>query len=352
MAGGSTLKVPGPIGVLGFLASLCSCATESPQIIRRQGPAADLVVFADLEGVGADSLVLGLQGESGARLQLPSKELPLPGFLQKALSADLDGDGNDELYLATGQGPGFREEPLRILQLKGGQLHTLWERGGPRGVATELRAMGNRLFLAHFADSRLVESGFLLPGQNTLTQTMTYPLAMRQYPLPDGRRLVSRLYGEQPKSPGDLRIHGTEGGEGIPLLGFRGARSLAMGNLDGDPELELLVGDGWDADYGKVAIARLGLLDGANYEESRTLAQFLESYSVEEIEVVGSGPRACLLIQASRAAHLLCRDNLGWRPILLGELRETDNLAWTLSGGELLVALSGPTVQELHIELW
>ncbi|MEP7272289.1 MAG: FG-GAP-like repeat-containing protein [Acidobacteriota bacterium] len=88
--------------------------------------------------------------------------------------------------------------------------------------------------------------------------------------LRNGKKMtvVGRPYGEGQTAIGDAFI--LDGTTRLDLPVFRGVSSIAVGDVEGDRQLEVIVGDGWHSDYGKVARGRLAVMtrvDGKwNYE--------------------------------------------------------------------------------------
>jgi hypothetical protein len=316
--------------LLAVLAGGLSCGGPVPGPTWTLGPAeacgaAALVYAYDPDGDGIDELVR-VEGElrEGTRLVWSGGGAPLPAHPQRALAVDLDGDGHQRLLLAVGAGPGAAGAPLQLLELGRAGLVERWRHAGPRGQATELRAVGGEVFLAHFDDERAVVGGFWSP--DGLRAPQRAHMGMRQAPLADGRRVIGRLYGEEPRSDGDLHLLSPDGAE-ARLPSLRGVRALAVANLDEDDAEEVIVGDGWHAEYGQRALARLRLLDGPDLSEGRTIAVIDGSYAVLDVTPVGAGPEACLLVHASHGATLLCRDPLGWAAQPVGPLSEAGNVA-------------------------
>jgi len=334
-------RLRAPTCLAPLLAGLLSCGTRGGGPAWTLGPeeacgAAALVYAYDPDGDGIDELVR-VEGElrAGTQLVWAGGAAPLPGHPQRALAVDLDGDGRQSLLLAVGAGPGAAGAPLQLLELGPAGLVERWRHGGPRGQATELRAVGGGVFLAHFDDERAVVGGFWTPGG--LEAPQRAHMGMRQAPLADGRRVIGRLYGEEPRSDGDLRLVRPDGQE-ERLPSLRGVRALTVANLDEDDAEEVIVGDGWHAEYGQRAIARLRLLDGPELREARTIAVIDGSYAVLDVTPVGSGAEGCLLAHASHGAALLCRDALGWAVQPLGPLGEAGNVALLRRADGLAVA--------------
>jgi hypothetical protein len=309
--------------------SLLSLACHQPtgaDRAPRQLERADAVAAADFDGDGVDEPVLIVDGAA----RWPSGEADLGGAVQITARAP---DGS--VLLGTGSSRALPDAPARVWRLGSGGATLLWESAGPRNQVTELRAAGDRIWLGVFGDQTRVSAGWLEGDQHKVE--VQEKLGTRQLPLGDLGVLVGRVYGDQPRSDGDLRLL-RDGGVVRPLPTLRGVRSLAAADLDGDGGLEILVGDGWHYAYGSQAVARVRLLEAPEWTTGRTLATFDDEYSVRQIEVTGGGD---ILATGTKAVHLLRRDALGWRDLELAPLAETGNAVLFQDAGGPAVLLSG-----------
>ncbi len=238
--------------------------------VAAPAPPCDRLWSAALVGDEADELlcassneltVLGADGD-GFRPRLKITGTGLPNAVW---NGDRDGDGLEEFVIAFGMGKGFATAPVRVVELDaeagggGWWVRTLFEYSGPRPQVTAVA--GPRLFLAHFTDKYTVQSGYLAED-GTLAGARAKKMAMSQLPIDadgDGRDevAVGRLYGDEPRSDGDLSMGFGATAEAIPTE--RGVRTLAAADLDGDGRDELLFGDGWHFRYKDVGRARLNV---------------------------------------------------------------------------------------------
>jgi hypothetical protein len=261
-------------------------------------PPCERLWSASLVGDEADELlcarsnvltVLGADGD-GFRPRLTVTGTGLPNA---AWHGDRDGDGREEFVIAFGMGKGFATAPVRVLELDaeegggGWWVRTLFEYTGPRPQVTALA--GPRLFLAHFTDKYTVQSGYLAQD-GTLAGGRAKKMAMSQLPIDadgDGRDevAVGRLYGDEPRSDGDLAMGFGASAEAIPTE--RGVRTLAAADLDGDGRDELLFGDGWHFRYKDEGKARLNVAQrGADGRwQTRLIHEIDGDFAVMRIEV-------------------------------------------------------------------
>ncbi len=307
--------------------------------------AADAVAAGDLDGDGDDSLVLVRDGVA----RWDGLEQTLGALVQVVARGDVDGDGREDVLLGCGMGRGAPRAPARLWLLDASGARLLWEREGPRNQITELRVVSGGVWMAAFADGKLVEGGWLRPGAEawSFEPVHSAALATRQLPLDQGV-LVGRIYGDEPRSDGDLALW--VGQERTVLPSLRGVRALASSDLDGDGVHELLVGDGWHYKYGTEAQARLRMLQGEGWRRARSVAAFDGEFTVREIEVAGAGPDAWLLATGSEQAHVLVRDGLGWQDLPVGPVEEAGNVVVATRQGRPGVLLSGAPARWVPVE--
>ncbi|MFT4978962.1 MAG: hypothetical protein ACI8S6_004872 [Myxococcota bacterium] len=314
------------------------------RLLRFSEPA-DRVAAADLDGDGVDTLLFVRDGV----LYDESDELAVVGGLLQAVArGDIDGDGDEEAVLGFGSGRGFRQAPAEVWVVHDDRVERVWSRDGARNQVTDLVVDGGRIFLATYASSKGVEGGWLEAGVFTAVDTVT--MGASQRPLPEDSVIVGRLYGDEPRSDGDLQVR-REGRILETLPSLRGVKSILVTQLDGDPEPEVLVGDGWHYQYGLRAEGHLRLLDGIDLEDARTIALLPESYSVERIELIRNPnpSRRSLLLTGARAVHQLRRDALGWQDVRLESVEETGNavVAYLDDGPWALISGSPSTLVPL-----
>lgn len=101
--------------------------------------------------------------------------------------------------------------------------------------------------------------------------------------------IVGRPYGDPPDPKTTTAIGDAfllDGTTRIALPVTRGVSSVAIGDLDGDKRDEIVVGDGWHANYGKLARARIGIISRDGNAWKYELIEDLEGHMrFEEIEL-------------------------------------------------------------------
>ena len=135
----------------------------------------------------------------------------------------------------------------------------------------------------------------------------------------------------------------------IPIIG--GVRSLAIGDLDGDGVAEVLLGDGWNQDYGKRARA---LLTHASWAGAAFRVEPIENeaeqYTLEQIiaaDLDGDG-RPEIVTRGNAHVRVLRQSSAGWRGATVArECRDMTALDLDGRSGKDVLALCKDTVQLL-----
>jgi hypothetical protein len=239
---------------------------------------------------------------------------------------------------------------------KGTVARPIWRHDGERNQVSALLPWrkpggGADIYVAHFVDRFDVRGGVLaaeggepewLPGHQL---RMGMARAVGDF---DGDRrsevAIGRLYGANADTDGDLRVVQEDGSaEMVPTL--RGVRAVGASDLDGDGKAELLFGDGWHKNYGKLARYRPNVAargtDGTWVVG--TIDERSDNYAVERIGALGGA-----VIAGGNAT--------------LGVYAWTPDKGWAAVGGRVPVAglgdwaalpdgslvLSGPTVRRMR----
>lgn len=306
-------------------------------------PAADAVAAADLDGDGVDEVIWVREGVA----RWSGGEQDLGGRVQVVDRGDVDGDGREEALIATGVGRGVRDVPARLWAIGADGGRVLWEQSGARPQVVDLHVVpqtgGDRLFLVAFEDERMVAGGWVQDGALDVVERTNLSLAM--VPLQDGV-MVSRLYGDEPKTPGDAVFVGSDGTRRT-LPTHRGVRAAEALDVDGDGRPELFLADGWHHAYGEHADPTVVMVPGDPALPGRTVARLDGSYAVMAIEAL---PDGALLLRGSRQVAILQRDALGWAVLPLVDASETDQAVFAKLAEGPAVLVSGTPARQVRLQ--
>lgn len=324
------------------------------------------LLSADLDGDGQKELLAGhgdriVWGSWPASSEAPSwsGQYRGSGMLQRWTAWDFDGDGREEVVAAFGMGRGHTEANLELILIDGGDRSTvaarIWAQRGPRTQATSIQPWPkpdgtSDIYIASFEDRFNVRGGILslqggepewLPGHR-LRMGMARSVGDFDG---DGQLevAVGRLYGDTPEEDGDLRVLERDGSSrSIPTL--RGIRSLSAGDVDGDGTHEILFGDGWHQNYGKLARFRPNIArwNGRTWKVD-LLEERDDQYSIESIGLC----RGELVAAGTTQLRRYVRDGKKWKAS--GEpIPSSASGAWTQLGDQLITG--GRTIQRVALD--
>lgn len=285
---------------------------EVPETPAPPVPPADRVLVADLFGDGEPEVFVGEGGDvrwgewpEGAASPRWNGRHIAKGMLQAWIATDLDGDGDEEVVMAFGLGRGFPDAKVEVVVVndfsKGTVARPVWRADGERNQITALAPWrkpggGADIYVGHFATRFEVQGGVLPSEGGTPEWIPSHRLRMgmaRAVGDFDGDGVsevaIGRLYGEDVDTHGDLRVIQDDGTvEMVPTV--RGVRAVGVADLEGDGKAELLFGDGWHKNYGKLARYRPNVAArGADGTWAvATIDERSDNYAVEQIGAVGS----------------------------------------------------------------
>lgn len=329
--------------------------TPAPPATTTQGPAplpgSDRVfVVPDGEGhllLGADADRLWAVRPAAPGAGTEIWRIQGPGVVHEITHGDL-GDG-PRIFAAWGVGRGFLQAPLVIeaIDPQTGKRSEIWRRQGERNqvagmqVADADRDGKPELALAHYASKYMVEPVKLLPGQAPVPGAQIRMASSWLHADLDGEAgpeaIIGRVYGDARGLPGDLRIRTAKGEVAVPT--DRGVKALMYGAPGGEPAALYFV-DGWEADYGKKATARLNrvrLVEGKpQVEVIGTSAEDFTFFALTEVDLNGDGVTE-IAAQGNARVSLFERVDGTWTQRPLADLEPILNTAigrgpggWTL----------------------
>ena len=176
--------------------------------------------------------------------------------------------------------------------------------------------------------------------------------------------VVGRPYGDYGTPPEDTVPTGDafvlQGTTRIALPVVRGVSSVAVGDVDGDRAADILVGDGWHRDFGKVARARLALVRRAQAKWNYDLIEDIpNAVRVEQIVLadLNQDRQQEVLVWASRRlmlegyVRLYERTPRGWRGTTLSDSVQGFAVGDFAGNGRPQVIFAGPQPRMLALDL-
>ena len=282
---------------LGLLAALA--CRDSPQPPDLSEVRSDHLLTADLDGDGQDEVVTW---EAGL-LSWPGGQEKIEGRLV-AHDAGPQSEGAERIALAFG--------PAKHAPRADATIWTLGSEG-----ARQVPIEG-----ARFTDVQIINQGLLVTvaDKNKTTKTLRVTaerqevvaktimgLKARQITT-EGTIAIGRLYGDEPRSHGGLEIH-RDGLAPVSIDTVRGVRALGLGDVDGDGETDLLFADGWHFRYAKEGEARLAVLPGPAFTTPIRIGRVSDSYTIDAVEVLEPGR---VLAIASSSVVVFEHTEHGW----------------------------------------
>ena len=204
----------------------------------------------------------------------------------------------------------------------------------------------NKIFFVHSFEQGMFAGSFLNEG--TIQTIAKNRLALRMLPISQNDVYVGRVYGDEPRSDGDLFLY-KNGTPTTKIQNFRGIRALHRSDINSDGTKELMVSDGWHYQYGTMAQARVSLFttDDAN---PIPLADIPKEYTINRIESHRAYSNVFLL-QASRGAYILTQNTFGWKSTPICSFSEGNNAVFRYEKDTTHVLCSGKKAKEYTLSI-
>lgn len=172
-------------------------------------------------------------------------------------------ENKKNIILALGSSIKNQSAPIKIIALdnKLENKNLILKKITGRNQVTHLECLNNKIYLNYFTDTYNSELIEIVKNEKDYQEKSIYKKRMAVYVgIADSSNfVVARPYGDKIGENGDTYIVKDNS---VKLLDtVRGASAVIYTNLDDDIEREIIVADGWHQNYGKIAEARLTLLD-------------------------------------------------------------------------------------------
>jgi hypothetical protein len=248
-------------------------ATVSDETIARTVGNPQRIAVGDLDGDRRPELVM-VDAERLRVADLTGRErarIPVPGGIQVLHVADIDSDGRAEILAGWGRSREHQDAKARlsIYRLNAESLveELVTRPSTSRNDVVEILPIPGStppaLLVAYFESKYMVQiaTAHVREGRWTLEPMDTIRMAT-SYALGDVDGdgeidvVVGRVYGDDVETDGDAFVVRPDRSR-VPIPVTGGVRSLTVEDLDGDGRLEVLIGDGWNKNYGQLARARI-----------------------------------------------------------------------------------------------
>ena len=310
--------------------------------LTHQWGGADRVAAADLDADGTDELIRFRND----RIHWWDQSSPLAGAIQIVVRVPSPTGTGDILLFGTGMGRGHPNATTQVWRLDQTGLSQLYENNAARNQITDLQWLDGRILLTHFVADKLVSSRFLDAPNEVVHQG---PMAMQQRM--NGEHLVvGRIYGDAPKSHGDLTVFDPNG-TARTLPSLRGVRRIQLADINRDGHPDLLSSDGWHYRYGEQGDARLVVYPGPQWSEPRVLAWLTADYTIREIQELTINNVPGLLLTGSNGLYWTAATSTGWQVEKIATIGETDHATPLRTPQGVTIAISGETIRHLAVSL-
>ena len=296
-----------------LLTSAILCATSSAFVIPATAPS-DLFSLKGKSGV-TDKLLtysktkglLELHKMNFAEQQ--SELLSALDVMEQVQFATLTTIGTEErIIVVTGKGANKMDAPIEVtsynLSLR--DKKTLFRQESVRAQVTTFKETASG-FLITFYDSKYhTLTGKLTQEDGQWQFKQLFRQRMAANVDTDGSNyLVGRAYGDAIGKDGDLKL--VTGGKEFVLPTLRGVSSAILVQLDADQSPEVLAGDGWHQNYGKIAEPRLTLFDLNEETQTYEAKVLLNEKGSEQFrfDVIDQTKEGMILAVGMHGCHVL-----------------------------------------------
>ena len=286
-----------------FVLLLSGCNAMQRDLVLPAGRA-EAVVAADLDGDGRDELISYTEG----RLEWMGQSTPIEG---RMVAADVGMRGSTEVaLLAFGPSKANPRAPARAWLVSNDGIEAV-DTAATR--ISDVQVLPQGLLITRALRDKRTETIQIGPAGSTVLSTTIMGLKARRIGR-DQSIVVGRLYGDEPRSHGSLEIHRSDGSiSRIPTI--RGVRSLAVGDVDGDGQEDVVFSDGWHFKYGSQAQALIGYLSGPELSEVVRLDELKGNFAIDHIDIVRPG---VIVASGTSDVAVLRRGDTGWSTTVVG----------------------------------
>ncbi|MBT3244793.1 MAG: TlpA family protein disulfide reductase [Bacteroidetes bacterium] len=271
--------------------------------IQNLPDAAHVVAAGDLTSSKYDELVIGTDSavqvfsivDDTAQLLL-SKDFNDAVLLIEI--GDVDNDGANEMVLVTGQ-MRYQKTDVSVYVIEESDewvSNKVYAKFSTRPHATNLLICDadndgkNEIMVSYFESKYIVETAVIRKqgrewtGEIVEQRRMAMVRDVGKLPAYKGSQsVVGRVYGDEIGISGDAYIFDDQN---TMLPAKRGVKCLKIADGNNDGENDILIGDGWHQDYGKIARARIAIIhvDGELFEYE-LIEDVKYQYEISQIEV-------------------------------------------------------------------
>lgn len=324
--------------MLMFFPLAIACSGAEPPSGGLVFPAdnAEQVFAVDFDGDGYDEVALLKDGV----LTTTSDTHRIDGAIVASSAVQADNSKGDSLYIVTGRSRTYPDAIPSIHRISSQGFETIYTAQSKSQRISDLQSENGRVFITLMGGDKNARGGFIENGEfRAITQS---PMGLKQIPLNNGSTVIGRLYGDQPRSDGELVLVDKQGAT-TKLSSKRGVRTLVAHDINSDGHLDLLVGDGWHYQYGKRAEPSLRILLGPDFEDERLVAELPSGFTISQIVPVSSvqkGEPNRIVVLGTDGIYLLEPELMGWKRTHLSKATQSTHIdvCNTPTGPKLLVS--------------